>query len=123
MSRTRTDGNQKEIIEKWMKIPGTSYVDLHNVRNGCPDLLLGYGGVNVLVEVKSEKGKLTPAQEEWHATWTGDVFIVRSFVELLYRFCSLEENEMMPFKVLQKFKTAVLILHGIDIYKLNGSDF
>lgn len=83
MSRTRTDGNQKEIIEKWMKIPGASYVDLHNVRNGCPDLLLGYGGLNFLFEIKNKGGKMTPKQGEFFISHTGHRSVVYGFDQIL----------------------------------------
>lgn len=40
---------------------------------GTADLLVGYQGVNHLVEVKSgDKAKLTPAQVEAHACWQGE---------------------------------------------------
>ena len=41
---------------------------------GCPDLLVGYRSVNVLVEVKNPDGrglKLNTLQREWHAAWRG----------------------------------------------------
>ncbi len=41
---------------------------------GAPDLLVGYRGVNVLVEVKNKDGrglKLNPLQRAWHAAWMG----------------------------------------------------
>lgn len=41
---------------------------------GCPDLLVGYRGQNVLVEVKNEDGrglKLGALQRAWHAAWRG----------------------------------------------------
>lgn len=38
---------------------------------GAPDLLVGYRGINVLVEVKSEGAGLNALQRAWHASWRG----------------------------------------------------
>ena len=46
---------------------------------GVPDLLVGIRGRTFLVEAKSDKGKLTPDQVEWHENWRGaQVVILRS---------------------------------------------
>ena len=50
---------------------------------GMPDLLVGYGRCNWLMEVKSGKSKLTEKQEAWHAGWNGHVVIVRSAPEAI----------------------------------------
>ena len=55
-----------------------SLADLGNPR-GCPDLLAGYRGLTVLVEVKGAKGKLNALQQDWHDRWTGSpVVVIRS---------------------------------------------
>jgi hypothetical protein len=43
---------------------------------GMPDLLVGYRGRTVLLEVKSAGGRLTPAQEAWLAWWCGSPVVV-----------------------------------------------
>ncbi|WEI20103.1 hypothetical protein PY247_10500 [Acinetobacter proteolyticus] len=50
---------------------------------GCPDLLVGFRGVNWLLEIKDGQKvksarKLTPDQVEWHESWRGRVYIVES---------------------------------------------
>jgi hypothetical protein len=50
---------------------------------GVPDLLVGRAGANVLLEVKSDGGRLTAAQVEWHATWRGQAAVVYSVAEAL----------------------------------------
>ena len=42
------------------------------------DALVGYGGRTYLVEVKTEGGTLTTAQEKFLETWRGDHTILRS---------------------------------------------
>ena len=54
---------------------GCSIVHLSGV--GLPDLLVGYHGVTLLMEVKN-KTRLTKSQKLWHGKWTGHVAIVKS---------------------------------------------
>lgn len=50
---------------------------------GVADLLVGINGVNLLLETKSKRGTLTPAQEEFKASWHGHYAVVRSIEEAL----------------------------------------
>lgn len=43
-----------------------------------PDLLVGWCGINVLLEVKTGDARLRPGQKEWIRQWAGPVFVVRS---------------------------------------------
>jgi len=43
-----------------------------------PDLLVGYCGLNLLMEVKGQKGKLTSAQKSFIQNWSGTVYVVRT---------------------------------------------
>jgi hypothetical protein len=51
--------------------------------DGCPDLLIGYHGRNVLLEVKDgdkapSKRELTADEKDWHAKWAGQVCVVET---------------------------------------------
>jgi Holliday junction resolvase len=81
MMAKKVDNNQKEIVTA-LRACGFTVVHLHAVGKGCPDLLAGRMGVNYLIEVKSAKGKLTPAQRNFHDNWMGQVIIVRGFEDL-----------------------------------------
>ena len=71
--RHRTDANQKEIVEALEKIGCTVY------KIGRPvDLVVGRNALNWLMDVKSEKGTLTPFQKDFFRDWKGQVRIVRS---------------------------------------------
>jgi len=81
----KVDANQAEIVEAVRKI-GVSVLLLHTVGKGCPDNLWGIDidsefSVNILVEIKTEKGKLTPDEEIFFDTWRGQVCIIRSVEE------------------------------------------
>lgn len=85
--RGRIDGNQ-QIVIAYLRRFGATVEILSNVGGGCPDLLVGFRGVNLLVEVKDPSQSkstraLTPAQKEWHASWKGRVHIIETPEEAL----------------------------------------
>ena len=73
----KTDLNQVEVVAEFRRL-GAVVQPLHSVGQGVPDLLVGYGGRNYLIEVKDgAKAALTPDQVLWHNIWTGQVDVVR----------------------------------------------
>ena len=96
MSRARrVDANQAAIVEA-LRDAGCTVQDLHEVGDGCPDLLVGFTDCqgeprNYLLEVKSKRGKLTGNQPKWHRNWRGQKAVVRSPLE------ALEALGLVPF--------------------------
>lgn len=88
MRPKKADSNQPQIMKLCRQIPGLSVVTLHEVGKGLPDLLIGFRGVNYLMElkdgakVKSAK-KLTEPEKEFHRTWNGQIAIVESIEDIL----------------------------------------
>ena len=78
----RTDANQHAIVKALRKCGATVHL-LHREGRGCPDLLVGYRGINLLVEVKTAKGTLTKREAKWHQGWRGQVEIVRTVGEAI----------------------------------------
>lgn len=78
----RKDANHTEIVSALRGV-GADVVDLAAVGEGVPDILVAFRGVLYLLELKTAKGKLTPAEEAWHQAWRGPVAIVRSVDEAL----------------------------------------
>jgi len=71
MRAKRVDVNQREIVQA-LRTFGAVVHDLSGVGAGCPDLLVGYRGKTVLVEVKRDsKAKYTKAQIAWNEAWRG----------------------------------------------------
>lgn len=67
----KVDNKQKEIVEA-LKQVGASVQSLASVGNGCPDLLVGWHGRNILLEVKDgPKASFTAEQLIWWSNWTG----------------------------------------------------
>ena len=85
--RPRTDANQLAIVDVLRKA-GCSVQVLAVLGNGCPDLLIGKHGVNILLEIKNPKSRpsqrtLTDDERGWHAAWLGQVAVVESAEEAL----------------------------------------
>lgn len=66
----KVDNNQLEIV-KVFKSLGATVLNLSGVGKGCPDLLIGYKGISVLVEIKSKTGKFTEPQLKFMEQWQG----------------------------------------------------
>ncbi len=85
MTPRKSDRNQPEIVAELRKI-GYLVQDLHRVGKGCPDILVGAHGQLYLFEIKSDAGKLTDDEIEWHARWHDyPVWVVRSTDEIVKR--------------------------------------
>ena len=79
----RADMNQKEIVDGLREL-NISVLVLSQVGHGCPDLLVGLAdGRNVLVEIKTDTGKLSETQVGWIIRWRGKVVIARSIEDVL----------------------------------------
>ena len=83
----KIDANQTEIVKALRQV-GASVQSLASTGKGCPDLLVGFRGVNWLLEIKDGQKvksarKLTDDQVVWHQTWRGKVYIVESVDQAL----------------------------------------
>ncbi len=74
----KIDANQTDIVEALRAI-GCTVQSLAAVGHGCPDILVGYRGQNLVFEVKVGKAKLRSKQELWRKFWRGQVDTIRSF--------------------------------------------
>jgi Holliday junction resolvase len=67
----RVDENQRTIVHTFIAL-GASVLNLSTVGRGCPDLLIGYRGKSVLVEVKrNDKSTYTEPQVKFMQEWRG----------------------------------------------------
>ena len=85
----RTDANQAEIVEA-LRAAGAVVLILSRVGQGCADLAVGKGGKVWFMEVKTEKGKLTPAEKEFQDMWQDNYVIVRTPEEALKAIGAME---------------------------------
>lgn len=73
----RLDRNHDEISEALLNV-GASVSE-----TGPLDLIVGFRGLNYLLEVKTKNGKLRPSQERFFSTWAGQRALVRSVDDAL----------------------------------------
>lgn len=78
----KIDANQPDIVQA-LKQQGCSVAITSSAHDGFPDLVVGYNGITVLVEVKDgslppSKRRLTPKQVEFHNEFTGAIVILES---------------------------------------------
>ena len=83
----RVDDNHKAMVAHIRRLPGASVLDLSAVGNGCGDILVGWKGKNILIEIKDgektpSRRRLTKDQEYFHANWAGQITVVKNLKEL-----------------------------------------
>jgi hypothetical protein len=90
----RIDANQEKIVAALRAMGAT--VRIVTQGNGLPDLLVGFRGVTILMEVKDGQKvpsarKLTPAEQKFFEEWRGGIVaIVNSVdeaIDLLKKCC------------------------------------
>lgn len=74
--KNKRDANEAEIVSR-LRAHGLS---VYPIDKPC-DLIVGYRGRTYLVEVKSDKGRLTRTQQEFVASWRGCWAVLRSVDE------------------------------------------
>lgn len=85
----RVDGNQRSIVGglRSRKSAGISVSVTSRLGEGFPDIVVGFQGVNYIVELKDPAQKpsdrqLTEAEAEWHESWRGQVAICETLEEI-----------------------------------------
>ena len=80
----KVDANQNTIVSGLRQIFGPDCVFiLSTVGSGMTDIIVGVRGQNILLEIKTDRGKLTPDQQIFHKVWPGQVDIVHTLEEAL----------------------------------------
>jgi hypothetical protein len=85
----RIDANQEQIVSA-LRAAGASVQSLAGVGVGVPDLLVGYQGKTLLLEIKDGKKppserRLTEDQLKWHGAWRGGPLAVVDSVDAALR--------------------------------------
>lgn len=83
MRHGRRDGNHAEIKQALLAC-GCSVMDLADLGDDRPDMLVGRGRVSYLLEIKSAKGKERPGQKQARESWRGGPWhVVKTIQEAL----------------------------------------
>jgi hypothetical protein len=78
----RTDKNQTEIVQALRKA-GAVVLILSNQGEGCPNILTGFRGNLMLMEIKSKGGRLTQDEKEFYSKWLPYMVVVYSIEDAL----------------------------------------
>lgn len=97
----KVDENQGELVDLIRKL-GVSVEITSSAHDGMTDLILGYGGVSVLTEVKDgnkppSRRKLTPEQEKFHNRFMGAITVI--------------ENQDQAIELVNRIKQAAAMLN------------
>ena len=89
MRAARIDANHEQIVSA-LRAAGASVQSLAGVGKGVPDLLVGFQGKTMLMEVKDGKKtpserRLTEDQLKWHGAWRGGPLAVVDSVDAALR--------------------------------------
>lgn len=81
---SKVDKNQAEIVKTFRSM-GATVLHTHTLKN-CFDILVGYKGINYIVEVKDgslppSKRRLTEGEQKFKDTWRGGKYYIIESVE------------------------------------------
>ncbi len=84
----KVDDNHKQIVDALRKISGVSVFSIHTIGKGVPDIVVGYGGLNYLFEIKDgakppSQQKLTPMEVTFFEKWKGQVHVATCLNDIL----------------------------------------
>ncbi len=84
----RIDGNQNAVVEKLRRL-GITVAITSALGDGFPDLVVGWRGRNVLIELKDpaqpeSKRKLTEDEKKFRDNWRGEVYTALNAGDVLH---------------------------------------
>lgn len=102
----KTDANQSDIIKVFEQL-GVSVEDTSGAHNGFTDIVVGYKGITVLVEIKNSanvpsKRRLTDDQVKVHDRFQGAITVV--------------ETQEQAIALVERMREAAYRIAGIDWY-------
>lgn len=90
----KVDGNQRSFI-KDLQNAGATVADIHGVGRGVPDIIVGLGGLNFLVEIKNPgatRWALSQEELRFAKTWGGSIHVALSPLECLTQLRELVDG-------------------------------
>ena len=89
MRAAKIDANHEQVVSA-LRAAGASVQSLAGVGKGVPDLLVGFQGKTLLMEIKDGRKtpselRLTEDQVKWHGAWRGGPLAVVDGVDAALR--------------------------------------
>ena len=81
----KVDKNQVDVVER-LREAGYGVFSIAIVGRKYPDLVVGKNNLNILVELKSDGGKLNDGQSDFFESWPGHVIVAYSSEEIIEAF-------------------------------------
>lgn len=101
----RVDKNQKEIVDQLRQL-GFTVEYTYMIGHGFPDFIIGFKDLhNILVELKSDKGKLTDDEKDLHNRYKGYIITAYSLEDILLGIQEYYERIIHEFRTLETSKT------------------
>ena len=99
----KIDSNQPAIVEALRGV-GASVAHTHMIGQGFPDIVVGFRGVNYLMEIKDgslapSRRQLTEDEKDWHNAWHGAVVIVESVEDAYKAIGAVDEDKARRWNV------------------------
>ncbi len=96
MRAAKKDSNHAELRDKFRDLGGT-WLNIEATHGGEPDALLGWRGMNRLVEIKrptaAKARKRMPKQVKFRETWRGaPVYQVETFMDIFRLFTGVMDS-------------------------------
>lgn len=82
----KVDSNQQMIVRALRHVGASVYIT-SNVGAGFPDLVVGWRGMNFLIEVKTRSGTHTKDQLQFIKDWQGQVVTCRDLEDIAALLC------------------------------------
>lgn len=86
MRRAAKKDDNHDLITKALKKIGFSILETYQLGEDAPDFVCAFQGVTAVVEVKTEKGKLTEGQKKFGQQWRGLHIVARTYFDVLEAF-------------------------------------
>ena len=90
----KRDAIHRAVVDAFRDM-GLSVYDSAHAGHSFPDLVVGWGGLTHLVELKTGKAPMTPGQVAFSANWRGaPVVVLRSVTEAVNWACDIRRRRV-----------------------------
>jgi Holliday junction resolvase-like predicted endonuclease len=86
MRRAAKKDDNHDLVTGPLKKIGFSILETYRLGEDAPDFICAFQGITAVVEVKTQKGKLTGGQKKFGQQWRGLHIVARTYFDVLKAF-------------------------------------